>query len=87
MTNIFDLVIKLSSILEERMNQLEAQYANLESYIQSEFVSGVRTIESMEARLEYPESKAREVLVDELQKLITKKKRKSARVKAKKRAA
>ena len=84
MTNIFDLVIKLSSILEERMNQLEVQYTNLENYIQSEFVSGVRSIESIEARLEPPDSKAKDVLVDELQKLITKKKRKPARAKAKK---
>ena len=87
MTNIFDLVVKLSSILEDRMNQLEAQYTNLESYIQSEFVTGVRSIENIEARLESPELKAKEVLVDELQKLITKKKRKYTRSRAKKRAA
>jgi len=84
MTNIFDLVVKLSSILEDRMNQLEVQYTNLESYIQSEFVTGVRSIENIEARLEPPESKAKDVLVDELQKLITKKKRKPARPRAKK---
>ena len=72
MTNIFDLVVKLSSIIEERMNYLEGQYSNLESYIQSEFVSGVRSIEAIEAKLESPELKAKEVLVGELQKLITK---------------
>ncbi|NVM30569.1 MAG: 50S ribosome-binding GTPase [Candidatus Helarchaeota archaeon] len=73
MTNIFDLVVKLSSIIEDRMNTLEAQYAELENYIQSEFISGVRTIEAIEARLEYPRLKAKEVLAEELQKLITKK--------------
>ena len=72
MTNIFDLVVKLSSIIEDRMNTLEAQYAELENYIQSEFISGVRTIEAIEARLEYPRLKAKEVLAEELQKLITK---------------
>jgi len=81
MTNIFDLVVKLSSILEDRVNQLETQFANLETYIQSEFVSGVRSIETIEARLENPELKAKEVLVNELQKLISKKKRKPSIVK------
>ncbi len=79
MTNIFDLVVKLSSILEDRMNQLEAQYMELENFIQTEFISGVKTIEAIEAKLEYPELKAKEVLVNELQKLITKKKRKRRR--------
>lgn len=81
MTNIFDLTVKLSSILEDRMNQIETQFTNLESYIQSEFVSGVRSIETIEARLESPESQAKEVLVNELQKLITKKKKKPSKVK------
>ncbi|MFX1298299.1 MAG: hypothetical protein ACFFD2_26025, partial [Promethearchaeota archaeon] len=85
MTNIFDLVVKLSSILEDRMNQIEDQFSALENYIQSEFVSGVKTIEAIEERLEYPELKAREVLVSELQKLITKKQRKRRGPKAKKR--
>ncbi|MHA1266106.1 MAG: ADP-ribosylation factor-like protein [Candidatus Helarchaeota archaeon] len=73
MTNIFDLVVKLSSIIEDRMNYLEAQFNALDETVRSEFLSGVRTIESIEAKLEYPESKAREILVSELQKLITKK--------------
>ena len=73
MTNIFDLVVKLSSIIEDRMNSLEAQYADLENYIHSEFLSGVKTIEAIEAKLERPELKAKQVLVNELQKLITKK--------------
>ncbi|NVM55012.1 MAG: 50S ribosome-binding GTPase [Candidatus Helarchaeota archaeon] len=73
MSNIFDLVVKLSSIIEDRMNSLEAQYADLENYIHSEFLSGVKTIEAIEAKLERPELKAKQVLVNELQKLITKK--------------
>jgi exonuclease VII small subunit len=84
MTNIFDLVVKLSSILEDRVNQLENQFANLETTIQSEFISGVRTIETIEAKLESPELRAKEVLVNELQKLITKKKRKPSGVGLKK---
>ncbi|HUX98680.1 MAG TPA: ADP-ribosylation factor-like protein [Candidatus Deferrimicrobium sp.] len=79
MANVFDLVVKLSSIIEDRMNQLEIQYVNLESYIQSEFIGGVKTIEAIEARLEYPELKAKEVIVDELQKIMTRKKRKKRR--------
>ncbi|TFG04765.1 MAG: hypothetical protein EU536_03915 [Promethearchaeota archaeon] len=76
MTNIFDLVVKLSSIIEDRMNYLEAQQSNLEDYIQTQFVSGVKTIEAIEAKLEYPETRVKEVLVDELQKLMTKRSRK-----------
>jgi len=87
MTNIFDLVVKLSSILEDRITQIETRFNNLENYIQSEFVTGVKTIENIEARLESPESQAKEVLVNELQKLITKKKRKFSSAKVKKLAA
>ena len=76
MANVFDLVVKLSSIIEDRMNQLEAQYSELENYIHSEFVSGVKTIEAIEAKLEYPELKAKEVIVNELKKITTKRKRK-----------
>ncbi len=79
MTNIFDLVVKLSSILEDRMNQLEAQYYDLDAFIQSEFISGVKAIEAIEAKLEYPPSQAKEILVSELQKMITKKQRKRRR--------
>ncbi|MFX1296383.1 MAG: ADP-ribosylation factor-like protein [Promethearchaeota archaeon] len=79
MINIFDLVIKLSSILEDRVNIVEAQCINLENLIQSEFLPGVKTIEALEAKLIYPGFKAKEILVNELQKIITKKQRRRRR--------
>ncbi len=84
MTNIFDLVVKLSSIIEERMNYIEDKYAYVEGVMQSEFIPGVRSIEAIEAKLDYPELKAKEVLVRELQKLITKKTTKRRRPRMKK---
>ena len=45
-----------------------------------EFVSGVKTIEAIEAKLESKEeSRAKDILVKELQKMITKKQRKPGR--------
>ncbi len=75
MTNIFDLVVKLSSILEDRMNLLEFELLDLQTLVQSEFIPGVKTIEAIEARIGESTSSdknAKQVLVSELQKIITK---------------
>lgn len=78
MVEVFDIVVKLSGILEDRLNRLESQFSVFEKYIQNESSKGIKASEAIEAEPISPEIKIKEVLISELQKLFPKKKPKSS---------